>query len=335
MSKNNEKIARICWNANGWTTPSGKEGKSKSENSYEKISGFGHEEWLLDMSKIYKGYHYGFLQPMNVKSGKHFGQTYDIHLFTISPQKQRIYVGCLYNAEGVGPDESKEVYGYYKKNGWIQQMEEEIRYVDGVVKDLDQEMMFNVKFKVKDAIIYESNPPILKSEYITNHYVLQNKDFSFEFEKDENGNDLVFNTKPIVHITKEGKTIIDPRHKKIQEAVCKLIKGDYKDIKAEINLSANFGQRVDISGVHKATGELHFFEVKTSSAKKNIREALGQILEYAHYPSEDRAKKMFIIGEKAPDRKDKKYLIHLRKLYNIPIWYRWYNFEDNTLSEEY
>lgn len=28
------------------------------------------------------GYHYAFLQSMNVDSGKHIGMEYDIHLFT-------------------------------------------------------------------------------------------------------------------------------------------------------------------------------------------------------------------------------------------------------------
>ena len=38
----------------------------------------------MDDSRIYEsdGYHYAFLQPMNVDSGKHIGMEYDIHLFT-------------------------------------------------------------------------------------------------------------------------------------------------------------------------------------------------------------------------------------------------------------
>ena len=84
-----EKIARICWNTHDWKRPSGSEGKSLSDGSYEKKIGFGHEEWILDDSRIYEpnGYHYGFLQPMNVASGKHIGAVYDIHLFSISPLK--------------------------------------------------------------------------------------------------------------------------------------------------------------------------------------------------------------------------------------------------------
>ena len=49
-----------------------------------KQDSVGYEEWLLDDSRIYEsdGYHYAFLQPMNVDCGKHIGMEYDIHLFT-------------------------------------------------------------------------------------------------------------------------------------------------------------------------------------------------------------------------------------------------------------
>lgn len=55
------KITRICWNTNNWVKPSGPNGKSQSESSYEKAVGFGNEEWLLDNSRINEdGYHYAF-----------------------------------------------------------------------------------------------------------------------------------------------------------------------------------------------------------------------------------------------------------------------------------
>lgn len=332
-----EKIARICWNTCGWKRPSGREGKSQSGNSYEYKHGFGHEEWLLDTDKVYKdGYHYGFLQSMNVKSGKHLGKTYNIHLYTISPLKQRLYIGCLCNAIGVKQDESKEVYEYYKNKGWILEMEDHIRIVDGIAVDFIPETMFNVKFKVEEAIIHTSNRPILVPTHITNHYVLQTMDFPLEYEKDEEGNDQFYNEKPVLRTNKGGKIEIDPIHKKIQNGLLKYLKKEYKNIKAEMGLGKTFGQRVDISGIHKETEEMHFFEVKTKdSTKLDIREALGQILEYAHYPAANRAKKMFIIGENEPDKKDKKYLEQLRLLYNIPIWYRRYSITNKRLSDAY
>lgn len=335
MSKNIEKIARICWNTENWRRPSGKEGKSKSDQAYENKIGYGHEEWLLDLDKIYDGYHYGFLQPMNVKSGIHVDNTYDIHLFTISPQGHRVYVGCLHNAIGVGPEESKKVYAHYKKNGWLKEMEQEVLLVTDQVKDFEPEIMFNVKFRIEDAITNDSNPPILTQQHITSRYVLQNKDFSLEYEKDKSGHKKIFNTKTVKYNKNSGQISYEPKHKKIQEALCVLLAKEYDNIEAEMIYSNDYGQRVDLSGVHKTTGEMHFFEIKTHSAKENIREALGQILEYAHYPAANRAKKLYIVGEIKPDKDDKDYLKQLRKLYNIPIWYRYYSFNDDILSDEY
>lgn len=44
-----DKIARICWNTHDWKRPSGSEGKSQSEESYEKIIGLF---WVKDFREF-------------------------------------------------------------------------------------------------------------------------------------------------------------------------------------------------------------------------------------------------------------------------------------------
>ena len=127
--------------------------------------------------------------------------------------------------------------------------------------------------------------------------------------------------------------MIDPLHKKIQNAVAELIKDEYVHLYVETLLSDLEGQRVDIKGINKETDEWHYFEIKTDSAKKSIREALGQILEYTHYPNMKRATKMFIVGPQQPDDKDIAYMDFIRKTYGIPVWFRWYSFEQNKLHD--
>ena len=330
-----EKIARLCWNTHDWKRPSGSEGKSLSDSSYEKIVGFGHEEWLLDDSKILPdGYHYGFLQPMNVKSQKHAGMVYDIHLFAISPRKQKVYIGCLRNAIGVSIEESKKAYEYYKANGWIEEMKQDIKYVGGIIKDLKPSMMFNVKFRFEDAEINYSNQPILRPDSIGHRYNLMEKVGDFEYEIDDEGNIETLDTSLITRTTKAGEILIDPLHKKIQNAIVELLKDQYVHLYVEKGTDCTIKQKVDIKGLLKDSEEWHYFEVKTYSAKRSIREALGQILEYAHYPSTKRAKKLFIIGPEKPDDKDKSYMQFIRKTYGLPIWFRWYSFAENKLYEE-
>lgn len=329
---NVEKIARICWNTHGWKQPSGSEGKSTSDGSYEKKLGFGHEEWLLDRSRIVDGYHYGFLQPMNTSTRKHENATYDIHLFTISPQKQKVYIGCIRNAQGVTLEESKEVFKYYKQHGWIDEMKQDILYAGGTPKDLKASFMFNVKFKFSDAEIDLSNSPIIKKDSIGHRYNLMDKKGDFKFLTDEEGNIVHLDTGTIYRTTISGIVVIDPVHKKIQNAVYELLKDQYVHLYLEDEQNDGV-QRVDIKGMLKdKPSEWHYFEVKTSSARRSIREALGQILEYNHYPGTTRAKKMFIIGPEKPDDHDVKYMKMLRDTYHLPLWFRWYSFEDNKLS---
>ena len=134
-------------------------------------------------------------------------------------------------------------------------------------------------------------------------------------------------------ILEDGKILIDPLHKKIQNAVVNLLKKDYTNIQVESGVSDFTTQRVDIKGFSKSEQEWHFFEVKTMSAKRSIRETLGQILEYAHYPNVQLAEKLFIISPEKPDEKDKAYMKLLRDKYNLPIWFRWYSFSENKLYE--
>lgn len=329
---NEEKIARICWNTKGWKRPSGSEGKSNSEGSYEKTLGFGHEEWLLDRSRIVNGYHYAFLQAMNTKSHKHDGRVYDIHLFAISPYKQKIYIGCLHNVHGITPEESKWVYKRYRKEGWIEEMKQDILYAGGTPKDL-KPSMFNVKFKFSDADIDLSNSPIIEKNSIGHRYNLMDKKEDFKFVKDEEGKLVYLDTETFYRTTLGGTVAIDPVHKKIQNAVYDILKDQYVHLYLEDGQNEGI-QRVDMKGILKdSLNEWHYFEVKTSSARRSIREALGQILEYNHYPSTTRAQKMFIIGAEKPDEHDRKYMNKLRDEYHIPIWFRWYSFEDNKLSD--
>lgn len=331
-----EKIARICWNTRDWKRPSGSEGKSRSSSSYENIIGFGHEEWLLDETKIMPdGYHYAFLQPMNAKA--HYGKVYDIHLFTISPDKQKVYVGCLRNAVGVSPEESAKVFRHYRSNGWLQEMKEDVLFAGGTVKDFKPEFLFNVKFKFADADINLSNPPIIKSDSIGHRYNLMDKHGEFEFEMDEaEGKPKTLNTDMFWRTNSAGEILIDPLHKKMQVAVKALLEKEYVHLYLESDLKRdNESGLVDMKGQPvEGNDSWHYFEFKTYSAKRSIREALGQILEYAHYPTKFRAQKLFIIGLEKPDEQDVAYMKLLRETYRLPIWYRWYSFEQNILHEE-
>jgi len=178
-----DKIARICWNTNGWEYPSGMEGKSKSQ-SYEAENGFGHEEWLLDRRKVSSdGYHYGFLEPLRKSS---FDGKKNIHLYSITPIGKKLYVGCIQGAIYVSPEESKIVWEQYKSSGWLDSMVEELKGLGLEYSGLDEP--FNVKFRFEDYIDYQGNEMYISKDdpNTTNHrYVFLNKREPLMFESQD------------------------------------------------------------------------------------------------------------------------------------------------------
>ncbi|MFW6029932.1 MAG: hypothetical protein ACOCRO_06720, partial [Halanaerobiales bacterium] len=87
------RIARVCWNSNGWKYPSGLTGKKLEDRE----NGFGLEEWLFDDDEIVGGYKYGYLKPVErIKDRK---ATYNISLYSIHSSGIRYYIGEIINAE--------------------------------------------------------------------------------------------------------------------------------------------------------------------------------------------------------------------------------------------
>jgi hypothetical protein len=78
-----------------------------------------------------------------------------------------------------------------------------------------------------------------------------------------------------------------------------------------------------------------FIEIKMElTVKRCIRLALGQLLEYTHYPSETRAQKLIVVGDAFPKIEDVTYLKQLRTIYNIPVYYSRWDWDKESLSEE-
>lgn len=131
-----------------------------------------------------------------------------------------------------------------------------------------------------------------------------------------------------VYYDVEEKTVeMDLLHKRMQKVIKEILeKEGYHRAYIEKG-------HVDIKAITN-DGRWDYFEVKTYSAKESIRLALGQILEYVHYPNTKKAETMYIVGIEAPDEKDVQYLELLRNKYKLPVWYRWFSVSDNTLHDK-
>lgn len=66
-----------------------------------------------------------------------------------------------------------------------------------------------------------------------------------------------------------------------------------------------------------------FYEIKTySSIRRCIREAIGQLMEYAYWPGNDYARRLVIVSKNPPSDATKTYFQHLRSTFAIPLFYQ-------------
>lgn len=96
--------------------------------------------------------------------------------------------------------------------------------------------------------------------------------------------------------------IAEQKHNKIQEELQKQLAEKYGD--DNVILEENY---VDVKLIQP--DYLCFYEVKSSSfASECIKEALGQILLYAHYDEDERKKKIYVVGQYPATEQDKIYI---------------------------
>ena len=128
---------------------------------------------------------------------------------------------------------------------------------------------------------------------------------------------------------KPSEYMMSFQHKELSIALVEYLKkSGYENIKSEEDY-------VDIKCVD-ATGQKIFFELKTAqTVKAAIREAVGQLLEYNHYPNKKCADKLIIVTKHEPEKEDVQYLTGLRKIYNIPVYYQYFDISKKLLSKEF
>lgn len=344
------KLARICWNEHQWQRPSGIYGKSKSSaDSHEKEKGYGYEEWLFDLDKQIDGYHYGFLQAFN--KGMHEGKTYDVSLYSICDEgnqvaKRYYHIGRIHKLEVLTDAQKEQAHQYYLEQGWFAQMEQDLQVIGVNGFDFDyvkKNNLLNLRFKVSDKVFTVYNPYKLienPSQEIgkTKRYTLQRlpigdyqSDISESYRFKEGHNPTKTGITIYTTVSRYVKRSLE--HKEIQENIYKQLKQEFTGTQYEVGTeqSTGFGTKIDIVVHHPIYGD-SFYEVKTGySAQSCIREALGQILEYAMYPEQKLAQQMIIVSPHEIEDSVARYLKHLRMEFEMEIYYQQYSREEKRL----
>lgn len=111
------------------------------------------------------------------------------------------------------------------------------------------------------------------------------------------------------------------RHKALQRVLYNCLCAEAGSENVAIEHELNLGVSVDAAV--RTPGGLAFYELKVApSVQSCVRPAIGQLLEYAHWPSATRAIELIVVGEYAPDNDARAFLHLLRDRFSLPLWYR-------------
>ena len=338
------KLARVCWNTLGWQKPSGPVGKSTSAASHEssQFAGFGAEEWLFNFSRLIDGYHYGFLQPLNsgTNGEAYAGRDFNIRLFTRNEATGLYYlVGRILNAHALTAEEREAAEAVYRREGWTADMQRELEEAGGsgtIEMGEYAQGPFNVRFKPVDVQRPDTPDGLLPIEDLDE----LTKSTRYKLFKDFISEPVIPPTPPDMPVrvvvkvrppkarrvrqrqTQNAQVELAGLHDKVQDLLVAQLNRDYSGhVVSDESYIEPHGTRIDV--VRQLPDKsLVFYEIKVlPTLKACIREALGQLLEYAHWPSEDLAREWVIVSYHPATPEAAEYIDKLKSVYGLPVSY--------------
>ncbi|MEL7147822.1 MAG: hypothetical protein AAFO69_15725, partial [Bacteroidota bacterium] len=344
------RLMRLTWNDRGWQYPMGHDWSQAkqgvSTNKHENQYGYAHEEWLFNRQFQLDGFQYGYIRGVHnmPKSAEHIDE---VVLFTIDPaSKQRYLVGRVLDVEIIEDyqpeiDKFQPVYDSLKKE-MISQLQE----VEADDKYFREHALFpNVRFRWENLHIYD---PLLPTELVDPHkhtrfgaYKLT-EDMEEMVESLEIDPSLVFQSgrgkvaHHYVQTTKAGKRQVYKLHSEITNTLYDYLHqvDGYDEQMLSEEKTRVAGGIVDL--VVNREGRLRLFEVKTHhTAMANIREALGQLLEYALLDASIELEQLIIVGPAKMKQAEQEYLERLKELIQVNLSYWFYNSAAAELSDRF
>lgn len=317
-------LARVCWNTSGWEFPSG-DARNFERKSHVKRYGFGHEEWLFNLTWKIDGWHYSFLQPVNASFRNQKGKTLDLLLYTHPPRPiGRSYVARISECQILTIEESEYALKEYRQRGWLEQMIEDVDAIKGnsnILKNIDQpHNVINIKYKIDDLLRYDEKQPVNEDDYLCklNRYRLVEikNEIKEKIVPESEGTHKLRPTN-IKEFFVSGRRSSNPNHNRLQNRLFELLSEKYGDQHVHMEVRG-----VDIRVNHP---DLYaFLEVKSvGDPRLAIRDAIGQLLEYAYLKkwNETITPKLCIAAPGKPNDTIYQYLKLIRDQFNINIEY--------------
>ena len=110
-----------------------------------------------------------------------------------------------------------------------------------------------------------------------------------------------------------------------------LIAEGYQEL--DISIEKTKLGNLTVDAVIKSREEFILFEVKTSNNLcSNVRQAIGQLLEYAYLDPNVFIQKLVIVGPGKPNMLEKTYFDRIKGVLNVPLEYWFYSFENKNFT---
>lgn len=339
------RLMRLTWNEMGWVQPTGHKWnrtKQGTNAAFENQYGFGFEEWLLNPAFFFDGYQYGFIRGAEDLKNRHT-IVKEVYLFTIHQQSgERFLVGKIKNLELISTYSpiKKTAKALFNRNSKFM-----CDHLVGVEADLDGFQWFDypsVRFKLEDAQIF---PRLQNIEGLDSGKY--NRFIPYKVE----GDLLTFlkNSVPAdLFNFNEGEAETSGRYQRTTSAatttVNRLHDQMLKDLKAYLAsrkaydlLSIDktwFGNnKADVVAKH-GDKSYSIFEVKTSSnIRRNIREALGQLVDYACWYDNIKIKQLIIVSPEPLVGEEHAYFKRVKSQFATPVAYWYYDREKLKIYE--
>ncbi len=159
---------RIIHNTANYQKPSGDDGKSNSNSTFEGVYKFGWDEWLFNKKFILDGYQYGFIQGFARNNNKRIGCLY---LLSYSNGKWT-YLGKLSKFEVLTDLQVKKIKADYVQKGWWKDMKVNLDKEQNKIADCLFKCGFHniVNVRFKNVHLIKPTKKIEYSEKLNTRY---------------------------------------------------------------------------------------------------------------------------------------------------------------------
>ena len=215
----------------------------------------------------------------------------------------------------------------YEESGWLNTMRAEVVAAGGRPQALDETSyaphILNLRYRIENVNRLDGNTPLPADDPIQRitRYQLSRVDGAMDSARSawrgRAGTTTLPDTKERHRVVRGGRITYTPEHVRIQQALLERLRTSYPGL--EPVCEQDF---VDVT--LKTQDEVLLFEVKSDlNPLSVVRQALGQLMEYAFHPRRDHdlQARLVIVGRRELEGDDRVYFEKIRGQFGLPIEY--------------